>query len=68
MQNAASFRPVVLKASFVGAGVNPLDKTYTAGFSVSGAIKRSEFGLATHLPMISDGVELTIDASFHKAA
>ena len=60
-------RPVVLKAKFVGAGVNPLDKSYTAGFSVSGVIKRSEFGVTTYVPMISDEVELTINAAFHKA-
>jgi len=60
-------RPAVLKARFVGAGVNPLDKTYTAGFSASGVIKRSEFGVTTYVPMISDDVELTINAAFHKA-
>ena len=60
-------RPVVFKAKFVGAGVNPLDKSYTAGFAASGVIKRSEFGVTTYVPMISDDVELTINAAFHKA-
>ena len=60
-------RPVVLNAKFVGAGVNPLDKSFTAGFAVSGVIKRSEFGVNAYVPMISDEVELTINAAFHKA-
>jgi polyisoprenoid-binding protein YceI len=59
-------RPVVLNAKFVGAGVNPLDKSFTVGFSASGVIKRSEFGVAAYVPMISDEVELAINAAFHK--
>ncbi|MGC1301407.1 MAG: YceI family protein [Caulobacteraceae bacterium] len=61
-------RPVVLKARFIGAGVNPLDKSYTAGFQVSGEIKRSEFGVTKYVPLISDEVHLTINAAFHKKA
>jgi polyisoprenoid-binding protein YceI len=60
-------RPVVLKAKFIGAGVNPLDKSYTTGFAATGVIKRSAFGVTTYVPMISDEVELSINAAFHKA-
>jgi len=60
-------RPVVLKARFVGAGVNPLDRSYTAGFFVTGVIKRSDFGVNAYVPMVSDQVGLTINAAFHKA-
>lgn len=60
-------RPVVLKARLVGAGVNPLDRTYTAGFFVTGVIKRSDFGVDALVPMVSDQVGLTINAAFHKA-
>ena len=60
-------RPVVLKARFNAAGVNPLDKAYTAGFEVSGTIKRSDFGVKTYVPLIGDDVDLTISAAFEKA-
>jgi polyisoprenoid-binding protein YceI len=59
-------RPVVLKARFIGAGLNPLDKSYTAGFEATGVIRRTEFGVKTFAPMIGDSVDLTITAAFQK--
>jgi polyisoprenoid-binding protein YceI len=61
-------QPVVLKARFVGAGVNPLDKSYTVGFQVTGDIKRSDFGVKTYVPLIGDDVHLHIAAAFTKTA
>jgi polyisoprenoid-binding protein YceI len=61
-------RPVVLKAQFIGAGVNPLNKSYNAGFQISGEIKRSEFGVKTYVPVISDEVHLIISGAFQKKA
>jgi polyisoprenoid-binding protein YceI len=61
-------RPVTLKASFNGAGVNPLSKRYTVGFEVSGDIKRSDFGVKTYVPLIGDDVHLIISAAFVKKA
>ncbi len=60
-------RPLVLKAHFHGAGINPLDKAYTTGFEVSGKIKRSDFGVKTYVPMVGDEVDLIISAAFEKA-
>lgn len=57
-------RPVVLTARFVGAGVNPIDKSYTIGFDASGMIKRSDFGVSYGVPMIGDDVRLTIAGAF----
>jgi polyisoprenoid-binding protein YceI len=57
-------RPVTLKATFVGAGVNPITKGYTVGFDGEGAIRRTEFGIKTYAPMIGDTVHLTIHAAF----
>jgi polyisoprenoid-binding protein YceI len=57
-------KPVTLAVKFNGAGVNVLDKKYTAGFEVSGKIKRSDFGVKTYLPLIGDDVDLTISAGF----
>ena len=50
-------RPVDLDATFNAAGMNPISKAYTAGFHVSGKIKRSDFGVNTYLPMIGDELE-----------
>lgn len=61
-------KPVVLKAKFNGAGVNPLDKAYTTGFEVSGDIKRSDFGVTTYVPLVGDEVHLIISAAFEKKA
>jgi polyisoprenoid-binding protein YceI len=60
-------KPVTLTVTFNGAGTNPLDKKYTAGFEVSGKIKRSDFGVKTYVPLIGDDVDLIISAGFeHK--
>jgi polyisoprenoid-binding protein YceI len=61
-------RPVTLKASFNGAGVNPLSKGYTVGFEVSGDVKRSDFGVKAYVPLIGDDVHLIISAAFEKKA
>jgi polyisoprenoid-binding protein YceI len=57
-------KPVTLAVKFNGAGVNPLDKKYTAGFEVSGKIKRSDFGVKTYVPLVGDDVDLIISAGF----
>jgi len=57
-------KPLVLKAHFVGAGVNPITKGYTVGFDGQGVIKRTEFGVSKYAPMIGDEVHLTIHAAF----
>ncbi|HUO55307.1 MAG TPA: YceI family protein [Rhodoblastus sp.] len=57
-------KPVVLKARFVGAGVNPMTKGYTVGFDGHAAIKRTDFGVTKYAPMIGDTVDLTINAAF----
>ena len=59
-------RPVTLQVSFVGAGTNPLDHAYTAGFQVTGVLTRSDFGVNTYVPLIGDEVTLTIAGAFEK--
>jgi polyisoprenoid-binding protein YceI len=61
-------KPVVFDATFNAAGPNPFTKTYTAGFSVHGQIKRSEFGVAKYVPIVGDDVNLIISAAFEKQA
>lgn len=57
-------KAMTLKAHFIGAGVNPLDKSFTVGFEATGTIKRSEFGVSTYAPLVGDDVRLTIAGAF----
>ena len=61
-------RPETLRVSFNGAGQNPLDHAYTAGFEVRGQIRRSAFGVSKYVPVVGDDVDLIISAAFEKAA
>jgi polyisoprenoid-binding protein YceI len=57
-------KPVTLTARLVGAGVNPIDKMYTAGFEAHGTIKRTDFGVSQYAPALGDEVELLIAGAF----
>lgn len=57
-------KPVVLHAHLVGSGINPFSKKPTIGFAATTTINRSDFGVAYLIPLVSDKVDLTINASF----
>lgn len=59
-------KPVTLDAEFTGAGDNIYSKKLTVGFSATTMIKRSDFGINTALPLVSDAVELEIHVAFEK--
>jgi polyisoprenoid-binding protein YceI len=59
--------PVTLTAKFNAAGGNPMSKAYTVGFDATGSFNRSDFGVKTYVPLISDEVDMTISAAFEKA-
>ena len=59
-------KPLTLNATFGGAGVNPMDKAYTVGFSAVGTLKRSDFGVTKYVPLVGDDVTLKITAAFEK--
>jgi len=59
-------KAIALDATFGGAGTNPMSKAFTIGFSATGSIKRSEFGVTKYVPLIGDDVKLTITAAFEK--
>jgi len=61
-------KPVTLQAKFYGAGKGPamMGGKENVGFTATGAIKRSEFGIGYGLPMVSDEVKLEIAAAFTK--
>ena len=57
-------RPITLNATLNKAAPNPFSKKPTLGFSATGSLKRSDFGVSTFVPIIGDVVTLTIDAEF----
>ena len=57
-------KPVILDATFSGAGANPFNKKPTIGFHGTTTIKRSEFGVAYGIPVVSDEVKLDISVAF----
>ncbi|PZQ44735.1 MAG: polyisoprenoid-binding protein [Micavibrio aeruginosavorus] len=59
-------KPVTLDVTFNNKGINPMNKKETVGFSASGVIKRSEFGIKYALPNVSDDVVLEIEAEANK--
>ncbi|TFI56373.1 polyisoprenoid-binding protein [Sphingomonas parva] len=60
-------RPVDLNVTFNAAGEN-FARTYVAGFSAEGLIKRSDFGMTTYLPGLGDEVSLKISGEFNPTA
>ena len=63
-------KPVTLNARFYGAGQLPeqMGGGEALGFSGTGSIKRSDFGLGYGIPMVGDNVDLQIEAAFMKKA
>ena len=61
-------KPVTLQARFIGAGSNPMSKKKTVGFRATTTIMRSDFGISYGLPVVSDKVDLVINAAFEAAA
>jgi polyisoprenoid-binding protein YceI len=59
-------RPMTLHVVFNGAGLNPLDKAYTAGFDAHGVLSRSAFGVTKYVPLVGDKVDLIISAAFER--
>ena len=57
-------KPVVLDATFVGAGA--MRGKLTIGFDATTTIKRSEFNILRSIPGIPDAVPLTIAVAFEK--
>ena len=58
-------KPVTLAAKFYGAGKGMGNKE-NVGFTATGSIKRSDFGVKGALPVVSDEVKLEIVAAFVK--
>lgn len=59
-------KPVTMDMVYRGTVENPMSKKQTAGFQVTGTIKRSDFNLGNGFPapMISDEVRIKADGEF----
>lgn len=55
-------RKLDLHVTFNRAGLDPYDLRYTAGFTATAALKRSDFGMTKYLPDIGDAVTIRIEA------
>lgn len=55
-------RPLVLNVLFNKAGPHPVTRKRMAGFSATGSLRRSEFGMTLGLPDIGDEIALEIQA------
>ena len=59
--------PVSLNVTFNGAmEKQPFSEKPTLGFSASGSLKRSDWGMTIHMPNLGDEVMLLIEAEFAK--
>lgn len=56
-------RPVTFDAHFTDAALDPKNNDDAVGFSASGVIKRSDFGMDAFVPVIGDEVHLHIEVS-----
>lgn len=60
-------KPVTLDVTFNKAGAHPFNpKKQLIGFSASGTLKRSEFGMKYALPAVGDEVEIRIEVEAEK--
>ncbi|OIN86696.1 MAG: hypothetical protein AUJ12_05315 [Alphaproteobacteria bacterium CG1_02_46_17] len=55
-------KPVTLDVTLNKIGESPISKLKTAGFSATGVVKRSDFGISYALPGVSDEVQIAIEA------
>ena len=62
-------KPVSVNLWFRGTTVNPGSKATTAGFEVTGTVKRSDFDFGSKFPapMLSDEVQIKADGEFVQA-
>ena len=63
-------KPVELEAIYNGTMVHPMTKKDMAGFTITGTIRRTDFGIATAVPdmMLGNKVVLSADLQFAKEA
>lgn len=60
-------KPVTMDVTFNKGAIHPMSKKYTAGFSATGTLKRSDFGMTYGLPGIGDDVKLMVEIEGSRA-
>lgn len=55
-------KPLTLDVTFNKSGPHPMNQKPTVGFSATGVIKRSDFGIKYALPNVTDDVQIQIEA------
>ena len=59
-------KPVTLNVTFNKAAVSPISNKDTVGFSATTLLKRSDFGITTLIPQVSDEVKINIETEAYK--
>ena len=54
-------KPVTLHVIQNALMANPMSDIPTAGFSATATIKRSDFGIASYIPAVSDEIRLNVE-------
>ena len=54
-------KPVTLDVTFNKAGTHPINKKWVAGFSATGTVQRSDFGMNYGVPNIGDEVQVVLE-------
>lgn len=55
---------LILDAQLNRAGLNPQTNMHTLGVSLTGSLKRSDWGMTQFAPMVSDEIQIQIEAEF----
>lgn len=61
-------QPITLDVVFNGEAVFPMDGSTHFGFSATGQISRSAFGIDFGVPMVTDAVDLNLEVQFIRPA
>lgn len=60
-------KPVTLDVTINSAAMNPLNRREMIGFSATGSVKRSDYGLTAYAPVAGDELSLEVQVEFEKA-
>jgi polyisoprenoid-binding protein YceI len=60
-------KPVTLQLRLNGTGVHPMMKVPAIGFTATGKLKRSDFGVAAYVPMVGDELDIRLEVEARQA-
>jgi polyisoprenoid-binding protein YceI len=60
-------KPVTLQLRLNGAGMHPMMKVPAIGFTATGKLKRSDFGVAAYVPMVGDELDIRLEVEARQA-